>query len=139
MISVFKRERETSLNPTVLYSTTSNVIQMYDKQTLKINFNSSVDYTGDFVKTDLNFSIIGLDFVNFYKLRIDTNKRCLIDTRNNVVINLYSCYCKPPSVTCVLPKQSQFQDILAKYPNVVTPTSRFERQPVNFIRYCYKW
>ena len=69
--------------------------------------------------------------MNFYTLTVDTNKRCLIDIRNNVVINLNPCYCKPPSVTCVLPKQSQFQDILAKYPNVVTPTSRFQRQPVN--------
>ena len=42
-------------DPTVLYSATSNIIQMYDKQTLKINFNSSVDYTWDFIKTDLNF------------------------------------------------------------------------------------
>ena len=63
----------------------------YDKQTLKINFNSSVDYTWDFIKTDLNFSIIRLDFLKFYKLTVDTNKRCLIDTRNNVVINLNPC------------------------------------------------
>ena len=33
--------------------------------------------------------------------------------------------------TSVLSKQSKFQDILAKYPNVLTPTSRFERQLVN--------
>ena len=131
LISTSKRERKINPDPTVLYSATSNIIQTYAKQTLKINFNSSVDYTWDFIKTDLNFSIIGLDFLNFYKLTVDTYKRCLIDTRNNVVINLNPCYCKPPSVTCVLPKQSQFHDILAKYPNVVTPTSRFERQPVN--------
>ena len=128
LISTSKRKRKINPNPTVLYSATSNVIQTYGKQTLKINSNFSVDYTWDFIKTDLNFSIIGLDILNFYKLTVDTNKRCLIDTRNNVVINLNPCYCKPPSVTCVLPKQSQFYDILA---NVVTPTSRFERQPVN--------
>ena len=69
--------------------------------------------------------------MNFYKLTVDTNKRCLIDTRNNVVISLNPCYCKSPNVTCVLPKQSKFQDILAKYPNIVTQTSRFEDQPVN--------
>ena len=131
LISTSKHERKINSGPTVLYSATSNIIQTYGKQTLKINFNSSVDYTWDFIKTDLNFSIIGLDFLNFYKLTVDTYKRCLIDTRNNVVINLNPCYCEPPSVTCVLPKQSQFHDILAKYPNVVTPTSRFERQPVN--------
>ena len=69
--------------------------------------------------------------MNFCKLTVDTYKRCLIDTRNNVAINLNPCYCKPLSVTCVLPKQSQFHDILAKYSNVIRPTSRFERQPVN--------
>ena len=71
--------------------------------------------------------------MNFYqyKLTVDTHKRCLIDTRNNVVINLNPCYCKPPSVICVLPKRSQFHDILAKYPHVITTTSRLERQPVN--------
>ena len=103
----------------------------YDKQTLKINFNSPLDYTWDFIETDLDFLIIRLDFLNFYKLTVNTNKRYLIDTRNNVVLNLNPCYCEPPSVTCVLPKQSKFQDILAKYPNIVTTTSRFERQSVN--------
>ena len=106
LISTSKRERKINPDPTVLHSATSNIIQTYGKQTLKINFNSSVDYTWDFIKTDLNFSIIGLDFLNFYKLTVDTYKRCLIDTRNNVVIDLNPCYCKPPSVTCVLAKQS---------------------------------
>ena len=105
---MIKRERKTSPDPTVLYSATSNVIQTYGKQTLKINLNSCVDYTWDFIKTDLTFSIIGLDFFNFHNLTVDTNKRCLIDTRNNVVIDLNACYCKPPSVTFVLPKQSRF-------------------------------
>ena len=71
------------------------------------------------------------EFLNFHKLTVDKNKGCLIDTRKNVVINLNPCYYKPSSITCVLRKQNKFQDICAKYPNVVTPTSRFERQPVN--------
>ena len=45
-------------------------------------------------------------------LQTYSKKRCLIDTRKNAVINLNPCYCKPPSVTCVLPKQSSFDDIL---------------------------
>ena len=101
LVSASKRERKTSPDPTVLYSATSYAIQTYGKQTLKINFNSSIGYTWDFIKTDLNFSIIELDFLNFYKVTVDTNKCCLIDTCNNVVINLNLCYCKPPSVTCV--------------------------------------
>ena len=52
LISAFKRKRKISPDSTVLYSVTSNVIQTYGKQTLKINFNSSVDYTWDFIKTD---------------------------------------------------------------------------------------
>ena len=63
LISTSKRERKINPDPTVLYSVTSNVIQMYGKQSLKINLNSPVDYTWDFIKTDLNFSIIGLDFL----------------------------------------------------------------------------
>ena len=90
MISASKCEHKTSTDPDVLYSATSNAIQTYVKITLKINFHSSVNYTWDFIKTDLNFLIIGLDFLNFYKLTVDTNKRCLIDTRNNV-INLIIC------------------------------------------------
>ena len=105
LISASKRERKTGPDPTVLYSATSNAIQTYCKQTLKINFHSFVEYTWDFIKTNLNFLIIiGLDFLNFYKLTVDTNKQCLINTRNNAVINLNPCYCKPPSVTYVLPK-----------------------------------
>ena len=120
---------KTSPDSTVLYSAPSNVIQTFGKQTLKIN--SSLNYTWDFIKTDINFSIIGLDFFNFCKLTVDTNKCSLIDTHNNFFINLYPCYCKPPSVTCILSKQNKFQDIFKKYPNIVTPTSRFEHQPLN--------
>ena len=54
-ISTFKCKHKINSDPTVLYSATSNVIQTYGKQTLKINFNSSVDYTWDFIKTDLIF------------------------------------------------------------------------------------
>ena len=93
MISASKCECKTSADLTVLYSATSNVIQTYGKQTLKSNFNSSPVYTWDFIKSDLNFSIIGLDFWNFYKLMVDANKRCLLDTHNNVIINLNPCYC----------------------------------------------
>ena len=112
LISASKRERKTSPNPTVLYSAKpfySNVIQTYGKQILKINFNSSFDYTWDFIKTDLNFLIIGLDFFNLCKLTVDTNKRCLIDTRNNVVINVYPCYGKLPNLSCVLPNKVNFK------------------------------
>ena len=73
-------------------------------QKRKLKMLYDIDYTWDFIKTDLNFSIIGLDFLNFYKLIVDTNKRCLIDTRYNVAVNLSPFYCKSPSVTCVLPK-----------------------------------
>ena len=76
MISASKCKRKTSTDPDVLYFATSNAIQMYVKLILKINFHSSVDYTWDFITTDLNILIIRLDFLNFYKLTVDTNKRC---------------------------------------------------------------
>ena len=63
LIRTSKRESKTSPDPTALYSATSNVIQTFGKQTLKINFNSSVDYTVEyFRKNDINFSITRLDF-----------------------------------------------------------------------------
>ena len=49
LISTSKRERKINPKLTVLYSATSKVIQTYGKQTLKINFNSSVDDTWDFI------------------------------------------------------------------------------------------
>ena len=42
LISASKRECKIGPDLTVLYSATFNVIQMYGKQILKINFNSSV-------------------------------------------------------------------------------------------------
>ena len=45
LINASKPKGKITLDPTVLYSATSYVIQTYGKQTLKINFNSSIDYT----------------------------------------------------------------------------------------------
>ena len=62
---------------------------MYGKQTLKISFSSSKDYTLNFIKTDLNFfwfsDMISLDVC---RLAVDANECCLIVAHNNVVINL---------------------------------------------------
>ena len=72
-ISASKQKCKTSPNPIVLYSATSNIIQTNGKQALKIDFNLTVDYTWYFIKTDLNFSIIELGVLNFYKLTVDKN------------------------------------------------------------------
>ena len=131
LISASKCDRKKEADSTVLYSATSNVIQTFGTKTLKVNFDTVVDYEWSFVKTDLNFSIIGLDFLNFYQLIVDINNRRLIDTKNDFVINLEPCYGKPPKISCVMPKQSKFHDILSKYPTVVNPISRMMRQQVN--------
>ena len=92
--------RDTSRNPDskVLYSATANEIQTYDEKVLDINFGSDCNYTWRFTKTDLRFSVIGIDFLTEHKLIVDSYNCCLIDKNRNYVIPLFCAHSVPPKI-----------------------------------------
>ena len=94
---------------------------------LDVNFKTPQNYSWNFTKTDLNFSIIGLDFLNAHKLTVDVHNRCLIDKENDLIIPLSPASVQPPKLCCIVPELSEFHQILAKYPNILQPPHRFER------------
>ena len=94
---------------------------------LDVNFNTPQDYSRNFRKTDLDFSIIGLDFLNAHKLTVDIYNRCLVDKENNLIIPLRAASVHPPKLCCIVPELSEYHQILAKYPNIPHPPHRFER------------
>ena len=89
--------RDTSRNPNskVLYSATANEIQTYGEKVLDISFGSDCNYTWCFTKTDLKFSVIGIDFLTAHKLIVDSYNRCLIDKNRNCVISLFPAHSIP--------------------------------------------
>ena len=69
----------------VLYSATANQVRTYGDCVLDVNFNTPKNYSWSFTKTDLNFSIIGLDFLNAHKLTVDVYNLYLVDKGNDLI------------------------------------------------------
>jgi len=68
----------------VLYSAAANKIKTYGDQVLDIDLGGPAKYPWTFTKTDLDFSVIGIDFLTVYKLTADPFNRCLIDKTNDI-------------------------------------------------------
>ena len=94
---------------------------------LDVNFNTPQDYSGNFTETDLDFSIIGLEFLDAHKLTVDIYNRCLVDKENNLIIPLRPASVHLRKLCCIVSKLSKFHQILAKYPSILQPPHRFER------------
>ena len=112
----------------VLYSATANEIQTYGEKVLDINFGSDCNYTWCFTKTDLRFSVIGIDFLTAHKLIVDSYNRCLIDKNRNCVIPLFPAHSVPPKICCILPQKSEFHRVLSRYPKILNPPHRYQRK-----------
>ena len=82
----------------MFYSATANEIRTYGDCMLDVNFNTPQDYFWNFTKADLDFSIIGLDFLNAHKLTVDIYNRCLVDKENNLIIPLRAASVHPPKL-----------------------------------------
>jgi len=121
------RDKSKAPQNKVLYSATANEIHTFGECELDVNFNTSQNYSWNFTKTDLDFSIIGLDFLSAHKLTVDSYNRCLVDKVNNSIIPLRAISANSPKLCCILPEQSEFHQILANYPNILNPPHRFER------------
>ena len=122
--------RDTSRNPDskVLYSATANEIQTYGEKVLHINFGSDCNYTWCFTKTDLRFSVIGIDFLPAHKLIVDSYNRSLIDKNRNCVIPLFPAHSVPLKICCILAQKSEFHRVLSRYSKIFNPPHRYQHK-----------
>ena len=128
IIQANSREKSRQPDEKVLYSTTSNEIHTFGDKNLNVKFNASGEYPRKFTVTNLNFSVIGIDFLTAYKLTVDPFNFCLVGKINNRVIPLKPAFTNPPQLCCILPEQSEFHRIFAKYPNILKLLHRFKRK-----------
>ena len=112
-------EKSKVLKSKVLYSATANEIRTYGECVLNVNFNTPQNYSWNFTKIDLNFSIIGLNFHNTHKLTIDVYNCCLVDKENDLTIPLSPASVHSPKLCCIVSELSEFHQIQAKHPNIL--------------------
>ena len=102
---------------------------MHDEQVVNVNFGAEKNYPLCFTKADLNFCIIGIDFLTAYQLTVDSFNRCLINQNQNLAIPLSPVYsATPPKICCVCPEKSEFHKTLSKYLHIPNPPHRHEQQ-----------
>ena len=96
---------------------------------LDVNFGAEKNYPWCFTAADLNFCIIGIDFLTACQLTVDSFNCCLIDQNQNLVIPLSPVYfATPPKICWLCPEKSEFHKILSDYPNILNPPHRHEQK-----------
>ena len=88
VIQAKSREKSRQPDEKVLNSATSNEIHTFGDKNLNVKFNASGEYPWKFTVTNLNFSVIGIDFLTAYKLTVDPSNFCLVDKINNRIKQL---------------------------------------------------
>jgi len=108
IISANKLDKSCTPDNKVLYSATENEIKTYGDKVLDIDLGGPAKYSRTFTKTDLNFSVIGVDFLMAYKLTVNPFNRCLIDKANDIRIPLQPASAILPRLSCILPELANF-------------------------------
>lgn len=69
-----------------LYAANGSVLKTYGTKTLTLDLKLRRPFTWTFVVCDVNQPILGVDFLNHYKLVVDINGRCLLDKVTDLTV-----------------------------------------------------
>lgn len=80
-------------------------------------------FSADILYADVDFPILGANFLRRHRLLVDVANQCLVDVRD---LSRLPCQTSPPSsfsrLQPLLPGKSPFQSILDEFPQITQPT-----------------
>ena len=111
------------LNQRSLFAANGSTINTYGEHLLHLDLGLRRTFTWPFILADVNYPIIGADFLAYFGLLLDVKSKQLIDketlmSKTGVITNPHQ-----HSVLAVSP-QNKFQDLLRKYPNLLTAKTK---------------
>lgn len=126
--SVIKHKQELCHNSNFkLFAANGTEIRTYGTKTLTLDLNLRRPFKWTFIICDVKQPILGVDFLNYHRLIIDINGRCLLDKLTNFAV-YGSIVNNSELAISILQSDHPVYDILKRYPEVLKPMS-FKEAP----------
>lgn len=110
-----------------LYAANGSKIKTYGTKVLTLDLKLRRSFKWSFVVCDVGQPILGVDFLNHFKLILDINGRCLVDKITNLAIRGTIVNHFEPTIS-TLRNDHPVYEILKKYPDILKPMS-FKEAP----------
>ncbi len=117
-------------NDLQLYAANNSVISTFGERLLTLNLGFRRSFPWRFVVADLQYPILGADFLGYYNLLPDLKNKKLIDGSTKLFSNCSYVTVKYETVSTIGGQPAEFTKLLAEFPGLTQPTVR---RPCKFI------
>lgn len=118
-----KNKAKRSTSSFTLYAANNTPITTYGEKSITLDLGLRRVFRWTFIIADVKTSIIGADFLRYFKLLVDLHKKKLLDEVTNLAINTLSIRSNEPTTLYCVDKSHPYYDLLSKYPEIPRPMS----------------
>jgi hypothetical protein len=118
-----------------LQSADGSAIKVFGQRTLSLNLGLRRPFLWTFIVASVTDAIIGADFLDNFELTVDIKNRKLCDPRTSLSIQCRTKNSNDIGIRAIFgDTDTQFQQLLRKYPDVIRPTPKDRKVKHNVVR-----
>lgn len=109
----------------------------YGLITRKVNLGLKRDFTWRFIVADVDYAIIGADFLHYFDILVDVRRKRLVDPLTNIYSNGQLCEVNTPSVK-TLSSNNLSKDVhalLSRFVSITKPPTIYQQVKHNTVHY----
>jgi hypothetical protein len=119
-----------------LQSADGSAIKVFGQRTLSLNLGLRRPFLWTFIVASVTDSIISADFLDNFELTVDIKNRELCDPRTSLSIQCRTKNSNDIGIRAIFgDTDTQFQQLLRKYPDVIRPTPKDREVKHNVVHY----
>jgi hypothetical protein len=119
-----------------LQSADGSAIKVFGQRTLSLNLGLRRPFLWTFIVASVTDAIIGADFLDNFELTVDIKNRKLCDPRTSLSIQCRTKNSNDIGIRAIFgDTDTQFQQLLHKYPDVIRPTPKDREVKHNVVHY----
>lgn len=126
----FMKNKKIKKSEYELYAANGSIIPTYGFINISLNLGLRRVFDWRFVIADVTKPIIGVDFLSFYNLLIDTRHKRLVDNLTSLTATAGTVLVNTPHIKAVT-GSTQYHQLLLKYPEITRPSGKLHRQKVH--------
>ena len=121
-LSVFPADKNDtqSEDDSSLVAANGTKINSYGEKLLNLNLGLRREFVWPFVIADVQYPILGADFLSYFNLSISMHDRTIIDNVTDITHKVESCEC--PFVSVSATSDGHHVEILSRYPSLTSET-----------------
>jgi cleavage and polyadenylation specificity factor subunit 1 len=107
-----------------LQAANNTSIRTYGTKHLTLNLGLRRAFKWTFIIAEVQYPILGIDFLQSHKLLVDVPNKRLLDTITRLKVSIITSSLQPPKLTFPPPSiPTQVQTLLSKYPDITQVTN----------------